>query len=215
MKTIVLATTNHNKVKRLKNLLKKLDIEVIPLNDIKQITEEPQETANTCGGIAIEKALYYVSRLPKNTIILTQDDTISFSGIDEIDNPGVHIKEPVIKKHGEFTDEKAAEYYVDLANKYGGSIPMTFHYGHALAIANDGERNFTKIVASESKLETRLVNHINKLETIPGYFLGAITQVKVDNEWIFWNDLTDEQLIKADIDLYNSISKLVQELGVI
>jgi len=214
MKKIIVATTNHNKVKRLKKLLKDLDFELVSLNEVEQNISEPQETAITCGGIAIEKALHYVLHLPKNTIVLTQDDTLSFEGIEESDNPGVHIKKPVVEKYGEFTDENAVDYYIDLANKYGGYIPMSFHYGHAVAIINDDERNLTKIVSGESVLEARLVNKVNKLETVPNYFMGAIMQVKINDEWIFWNDLTDEQLIESDVDLYKSISKILNEIGV-
>ena len=62
--------------------------------------------------------------LPTNTIVLSQDDTIQFEGISPEDNPGLHIKAPVIKEYGKFTDEYAAEYYKNLATKYGGSIPI-------------------------------------------------------------------------------------------
>lgn len=156
MKQLVIATTNSNKVRRLKLLLKDLDYEILSLNDIVSNIPEPNENANTPVGIAIEKAYHYVEYLPDDTLILTQDDTIQFEGVEDLDNPGVHIKSPVVKKYGEFTDEYAAEYYKNLANKYKGAIPMTFKYGHAVAIKqNNGGRKITKIVSGESKLKVR------------------------------------------------------------
>lgn len=210
-KTIVFATTNLNKVKRIQALLADLDVQVVSLNDLNFNIPDIIETATTCTAIAIEKALHYVSKLPKGTIVLTQDDTLVFEGIDAKDNPGIHIKEPVIDKYGEFTDINAANYYIDLANKYGGTIAARFEYGHAMAIIADDENDFIKIVAGESKLESRLVNKINKLEKSPGYFLSAIMEVKIDNNWISYNDITEEQQVKLDFDLKKSILKLLNE----
>lgn len=213
MKQLVIATTNLNKVRRLKLLLKDLDYEVLSLNDIVSTIPEPNENADTPVGIAIEKASYYVEYLPDNTLILTQDDTIQFECVEDSDNPGLHIKGPVVKKYGEFTDEYAAEYYKNLANKYGGSIPMTFKYGHAVAIKeNNGERKITKIVSAGSELKVRLVNEINKLEKSKGYFLAALMEAKVDNEWVKYNELDEDTLVKLDNDLYKSIKLLLESI---
>ncbi len=213
MKKIVIATTNLNKVKRMKLLLKDLDYEILSLNEIASAISEPNENADNPIGIAIEKASHYIKQLPDNTLILTQDDTIQFEGVEDSDNPGVHIKDPVIKKYGEFTDEKAAEYYRNLAQKYGGAIPMTFKYGHAVAIrTNNGERKITKIVSAESELKVRLVNKINKLEKSKGYFLAALMEVEINNEWIKYNELDEETLVKLDNDLYRSIKTLLDSI---
>ena len=37
-------------------------------------------------------------------------------------------------------------------------------------------------------------------------------EVKIDNEWIPYNDLTDDQLIDLDIDLKRSIISLLKEI---
>lgn len=208
---VVLATTNKNKVKRLKNLLKDLDIELVSLDEINLNIKEPDETADTCGGIAAQKASHYVTYLPKDTLVLTQDDTLSLEGVEECDDPKNHIKEPVVNKYGEFTDEFAIEYYVDLVNKYGGSIPISFHYGHAVAISTN-DRNYTKVISSESKLNGRLINEVKDLDKCKGYFLGAILQICINGEWKYWNDLTDDELVIADHDLYLSISKLLKDI---
>lgn len=213
MKRIIVATTNKNKVKRIKNLLKGLDYEILSLGDVNiNNIEEPEETKNTPEEIAMEKALYYARYLPDDTIVLSQDDTIQFEGVSKEDNPGVHIKAPIIKKYGEFTDKLAANYYKELAEKYGGKIPMTFKYGHAIAIRKGEERKVLKACCAESKLEVRLVNKINKLETVPGYFLAAIMEANINGRWVPYNDLEEEELVKLDIDLYNSITTLLENI---
>lgn len=213
MKQIVMATTNDNKVKRIKALLKDLEYNIVSLKEINaNDIDEPNEKANTPVDIAIEKVLHYANYLPNNTIVLTQDDTIIFDGIHEEDNPGVHIKEPVIKKYGKFTDELAAQYYKELADKYGGIIPMKFRYGHAVAIKENNGRIIKKVLGAESFLEVRLVNKIYKLEKVPGYFLAALMEANIDGKWIPYNDLDDETLVKLDKDLYYSIMTLLDNI---
>ena len=213
MKKLVVATTNNNKVERIKKLLKNLDYEIISLREYDNLNiGEPKETADTPTGIAIEKALYYANKLPEKTLILTQDDTLHFENIRKEDNPGLSIKEPVRKKYGYFTDEYAAEYYKSLAKKYGGTIPVSFRYGHAIAIKKEGERTVTKVIGANSKLEVRLVDKIYKLETVPGYFLSALMEAKVNGEWKKYNDLDEETLVKLDNDLYKSIKTLLENI---
>lgn len=213
MKKIVVATTNQNKVKRIKALLKNLDYEIVSLSDVtNEKIDEPEEIGTTPVDIAIEKALYYSKYLPNDTIVLSQDDTLVMEGIKKEDNPGMHIKRPVIEKYGEFTDEFAAEYYKSLAEKYGGSIPIYFKYGHAIAIKTTDERTIIKVVSAESILKLRLVNKINKLEKTPGYFLAALLEANINGKWIPYNDLDDNTLVELDLDLYNSISTLLKNI---
>lgn len=212
MKRVIIATTNENKVERIKKLLKGLDYEILSLKNIKSNIPEPEEKANSPEGIAIEKALHYVEYFPEDTLVLTQDDTIKLEGLKEEDDPKLSIKNPVRKKYGEFTDKLAAEYYSELAAKYGGTIPMTFNYGHAVAIKTKENRNIIKVIGASSKLEVRLVDKIHKLETVPGYFLAALMEANVNGKWIPYNDLDDKTLVKLDKDLYSSITYLLNNI---
>lgn len=138
---LVIATTNKNKIDRIKKILKEQNFDIVSFSDIiKDNIEEPLEYAETGLDNALEKAIYYVNYLKKNTLVITQDDTIELIGVEEQDEPKGHIKKPVVDKYGEFTDELAAKYYSDLANKYGGTIPMVFKYGHAVAIMTNKDR---------------------------------------------------------------------------
>lgn len=212
MKKIIVATTNANKVQRIKKMLKGLDYEILSLRDIKKDIPEPEEKANTPEGIAIEKALHYVEYFSNDTIVLTQDDTIKLEGLREEDDPKLSIKAPVRNKYGEFTDELAATYYSQLATKYGGTIPMTFNYGHAVAIKTKANRNIIKVIGASSKLKVRLVDRIHKLETVPGYFLAALMEANINGEWIPYNDLNDKILVELDKDLYDSITYLLENI---
>lgn len=210
---LVIATTNKNKVARIQNLLKETNFEVVGLSEIiKENIGEPEETAENGVDNAIEKAIYYVNYLPEDTIVLSQDDTIELIGVKEEDEPKGHIKAPVIKKYGKFTDELAAKYYSELADKYGGTIPMVFKYGHAVAVIETTDRMRKRIISAASKLEARLVNKIYKLDQCPGYFLAALMEVNINNKWIPYNDLTENQLINLDNDLKKSIISLLKDI---
>ena len=213
MEEIIVATTNNNKVKRIKRLLKNLDYKVLSLEDmgLKNIPEPP-ENASTPIDIAIEKAIYYSNYLPENKIILSQDETILLEGIKEEDDPKMHIKKPVINKYGSFTDEFAAEYYKDLANKYGGIIPMKFKYGIAVVKKEKNNNKISKkVFAKEALLSVRLTNQIHKLEKSPGYFFEALIEANVNNNWLRYNDLSEEILTDLDNDLYIAIIMLLKQ----
>ena len=213
MKKIVVATTNKNKVDRIKNLLKNDNYKIFSLSDlIDNNVKEPDEIFETGLDNSIIKSTYYVDYVQEGTIVLSQDDTIELVGISEEDDPKGHIKGPVLAKYGEFTDEIAANYYKDLANKYGGFIPMNFRYGHSVAIKKIDNKTHKKVLGMTSILKTRLVNEIYKLDKRPGYFLSALIEVEIDGKWVKYNDLDDNEIISLDSDLYDSIITMLKEI---
>lgn len=92
MRKILIATTNHNKVSRIKRLLADVPVEIISLADLLGELPEPAETAGSGIEIAAQKALGYVQYVDEGTVVLTQDDTISFEGVASEDNPVSPIK---------------------------------------------------------------------------------------------------------------------------
>jgi len=201
MKKVLFATTNKQKVKRLGLLTK---VKLISLDSLKYKIQEPEETGKDALDIAILKARHYYSGLKEKMPVLTQDDTLKLQ-VNPEDDPRNHIKEPVIKKYGEFTDENALKYYTNLAKKYGGTISMYFEYGHALCFS-DGEES---IRARKSKLEGRLVTEPCENESTKGYFLSAIMQVKIKNKWRYYSELTSKELTIADSGISKSLKKLL------
>ena len=92
MRKILIATTNHNKVSRIKRLLVDAPVEFISLADLPTELPEPAETAGSGIEIATQKALGYVQYVDEGTIVLTQDDTISFEGVASEDNQAHLLK---------------------------------------------------------------------------------------------------------------------------
>ncbi len=117
MRKILIATTNHNKVSRIKRLLADVPVEIISLADLPTELPEPAETAESGIEIAAQKALGYVQYVDEGTVVLTQDDTISFEGVASEDNPGAFIKEPVRLKYGNFTDDNAIKNITPILRK--------------------------------------------------------------------------------------------------
>ncbi len=213
MKKIVIATTNKNKVERIKKLLRNEDYEILSLSDvIDNSIPEPNEIFETGLDNSIIKSTYYVDYVPEGTIVLSQDDTMELVGVSQEDDPKGHIKGPVMAKYGEFNDEIAANYYIELANKYGGFIEVNFRYGHSIAIKKSNNKIYKKVLGKTSILKSRLVNEAYKLDKCPGYFLSSLMEVEIDGKWVKYNDLGDEELIKLDSDLYDSITSMLKEI---
>lgn len=212
MTKIIVATTNSSKVERMKRLFKNTDYEIVSIKEYGSNIPEPEETAETPEGIAMQKLTHYAKYLPANTLILSQDDTIKLENIREEDDPKMHIKKPVIEKYGEFTAQNAAKYYSELAHKYGGTIPITFNYGNALGIKKEGERTITKVLGTTSKLSARVVDSIHNLERNMTYFFDSILEENINGEWKRSNELTEDELIELDKDLYSAIQTLLENI---
>ena len=212
---IIFATTNVNKVKRIKNLLPNTPL--LSLSDFNTV-KDPPEVLSSALSIAAEKSLYYLDQLKIDTdhCALSQDDTIYFKNVDEEDQPYTSIKAPVIKKYGDFTDDNAVKYYADLANKYGGSIDFEFRYGHSIAkkSLNDAGRECLNLVSASSVLKGRLIPEAKNLDSYPGYFLAAMILVEVDGKEKYYSELTEEELVAVDKDLQQSIKWILNKTDV-
>ena len=201
MKQILFATTNKQKIGRLSLLT---SVKLVSLTDLSYRIPEPEETGKDALDISIVKARYYWSFLRKKIPVLTQDDSLKLE-VKPKDDPGSHIKNPVIEKYGEFTDKNAIFYYTNLARKYGGVIPMYFEYGHALCF-NDGELT---VKARKSKLVGRIVVKPKENDSTIGYFLSAIMQVKINDKWKYYSELSQKETIVVDSGISESLKKLL------
>ena len=201
---IIFATTNNNKINRLKNLLENTDIEILSLNNLPYKIKEPNEKGKTPSDIALNKALYYYEHLRDKIPVLTQDDTIQLYDINEFNQPMLSIKEPVIEKYGDFNDEFALKYYTKLASKYGGIIEMDFNYGFALVSENLQQ-------TESAQLRCQLVNTISSIIQ-PGYFLSSIIKVHIHDKLIYYSELTNQEQRYADRDLARAVKALLKKL---
>jgi hypothetical protein len=200
MKKILFATTNKNKVKRMKNFLGKIPYEIISLTDINQEIKEPPELGVDGVEIAKLKAYYYFSVLNEKIPVVTQDDTLNLYDIPESEIVRNSIKKPVVDAFGDFNDKSALRFYTQIANKYGGEVKMSFEYGHGFCDGN-------VLKASPSTLQGKLVSVPSKIFE-PGYFLTAIVKVGVGDEWKYISELSNEEYAIADKDLKKSVKYL-------
>lgn len=202
---ILFATTNQNKVNRIKKLFSDTDLDLSSLTNLDYKIDEPEETGKDGVENAIIKAKYYFEKLVVKVPVLTQDDTLFLSELSEEDNPKKDIKLPVIKKYGQFTDENAYNYYSDLIKKYGKEyLELEFRYGHA--ICSDGF-----VEGSSSVLAGRLYTEVNSTRT-PGYFLSDMMKVNVGGVWKYYSDLSEDELVEQDKDIKRSINGLIEKL---
>lgn len=201
---IIFATTNQNKVSRIRKFFKGTDFNFISLTNLDYKIEEPEENGKDGVENAIIKARYYYKNLKVKMPVLTQDDTLFLSGVLEEDNPKKDIKLPVITKYGQFTDENAYKFYSDLVKNYNKEyLDLEFRYGHVIC----GE-NFLE--GSNSVLSGRLYSQVNSIKT-PGYFLSDMVKVNIGNVWKYYSDLTEDELVEQDGDIKRSINGLLKK----
>lgn len=204
MKRVLFATTNQNKVKRMKNFLGKTPFEILSLTELNQEILEPIEVGADGVEVAKLKAYYYYNVLKDKLPVLTQDDTLNFYQISESDSIKISIKQPVIDAYGEFNDDNAIKYYTELAKEYGGEVKMSFEYGHGFF---DG----ISLKSNPSSLRGKMVSVPSK-HVEPGYFLTAIVKVNVGNGWKYISELSDAEYAKADWNLKKSVESLLSSL---
>jgi len=205
MKQVLFATTNNNKISRLKNFLVDIDVEILSLSDLDYQINEPEEVGKTPVEIAVNKAKHYWDNLKVKMPVIAQDDTIEFFNVPELSEPRLSIKKPVIEKYAEFNDGNAIKYYTELAGRYGNKINMRFNYGFGLC-----DKDIC--IGKDAKLDCVLVNEISKTIT-PGYFLTAIIKLSVNNQDVFYSEMSLGQQAIADSDLSTAVRFLLSKLN--
>jgi hypothetical protein len=203
LKVLLLATTNDNKITRIKKLLKDVDINILTLNDLSFSIEEPEEFGKDAMEIAMNKAKYYWEKTQHQYPVLTQDDTMDFLGnVIPEDDPSTSIKSPVVKAYGEFNTENAITYYSKLSEKYGGAVDFAFRYGHGYAD--------TEVVkGTTSSLYAKLVKEPKGIDQVGKYPLRALTKIKVGETFVYSADATEEEKVLADYDIKRALLELL------
>ncbi len=200
MKKILIATTNPGKIATNKAILSKLGYEGVSFADLGLHLEEPDETMLTAEEIATEKALGYAQQY-KDLPVLARDDTNTLIGVDEEDDPKNHNKAFVAKRAGEYTDDKGAQVFADIAHKYGGEVWTRFDWGYGLAWHQtdaDGKDEI-KVVHGLATTGDHLAKIVDKISPVkvPGFCFSPVIQVLVDGEWKYDSEFTEEDNWKA------------------
>lgn len=204
MKKILIATTNPNKVTRIKNLLRDMDFNLISLADLDYKIPEPEENQENAQAIALHKAKWYWKHLKEKMPVITQDDTLIIQGFPK--GTFKNLKPLVEAFFGDTTDESMIEYYATISRKHGGKVPSYFEYGHGYC---DG---------SHSKSQTSTLSFIlvdePKLDSTQGYPIVALMKVITgDGELKYYVDLTEEEKIELDVSLKQSLNELLLDLN--
>ena len=198
---IIFATTNTNKVSRIKNFMGSDELEVHTLDEYGSDFTDADESQSSPILIAENKAQHYFMQIDNNLPVLAQDDTIMIYPSGEAQEI-LSIKQPVTDKYGEFNDDNAIKYYTELAAQNGGELKLEFHYGFALA-TEEGTSSEPAILSGV------LASDIS--DTIqPGYFLTAIFKTESPSgEMKFMSEMDDAENAYADRDLKRAITKLL------
>jgi XTP/dITP diphosphohydrolase len=146
MRTLLIATTNHGKLREIRGILAELRVELISLEAFPDI-EEPEETGATFAENARLKALYYAA---KTRLPAVADD--SGLVIDALDGaPGVHSA----RWHGDHYPTKFAVIQRELAAR--GLATSAARFVAHIAVADAGRILFeaTGVVDGEIASEPR------------------------------------------------------------
>ncbi|MDP4009988.1 MAG: non-canonical purine NTP pyrophosphatase [Candidatus Shapirobacteria bacterium] len=205
MQDILIATTNQNKVGRIKRLLDLTKINVLSLKDLNYQIDPPKETGQDGLENALLKANYYYHNLKSPIPVLSQDENIFLAEVSPDENPGKDIKLPVINTYGEFNDENAKKYYTNLVRKYNKKfLNLEINYSYALCWQ-------PFLQGSTSILSARLFSQPNTTNT-PGYFLADLMKLKSGNTWKYFSDLTEQELIYQDRFAQKILNDLIKKI---
>ena len=73
-------------------------------------------------------------------------------------------------------------------------------------------RKILKTVSAISRLDFILVNEAYNLEKVHGYFLSALTKAKVNDEWKYNSDLSDDEKVLVDDDIKKTVLTLIKKI---
>jgi inosine/xanthosine triphosphate pyrophosphatase family protein len=183
---ILFASTNADKLKRFKVMCEGLPIQIISLHDLGYEIPEPDETGSNERENALIKSRYYYNSLTEKMIVVSQDDGMNLIGVDDVDNPGDHLKRKAAQMYGDSSDENLHKFLSYLTAKYetieaklvwsfavyDGSISRGFEYFW--------EGNLVNSVSTVLHTNAPIESHL---------------QVKVGDKEVFASELTEADFL--------------------
>ncbi len=128
---LIYGTYNPAKFESMKNIVKKLDIQLIPLSSLGQPLIASDETGHDPLSNAEEKAINYYKQLKRP--IFSCDSGLYFRGVNQSEQPGVKIRRVNGKR---LTDDEMIMHYSKLASSYGGDLFAYYKNAICLVIDN-------------------------------------------------------------------------------
>lgn len=127
---LLYGTTNSQKIKHMKALLKNVNVKVLSFADIKY---DPTEIVDECGNCPLEnarqKAINYYKQY--NIPVFSCDSGLYIEGLKADEQPGVYVRRVNGK---ELTDSQMINYYANLAASNGGQIKAKYKNAICLVI---------------------------------------------------------------------------------
>ena len=120
---VLFATTNPAKVKKYAEELKKRDIELLTINDLKIKLKVEENGKNAIENAYLKaKAYYDVTKIPT----IGMDNNLFIEELPEEKQPGTYVRRVNGK---ELNDDEMIEYYTNLVKEYGGRLTAKWVYG--------------------------------------------------------------------------------------
>jgi len=201
---VFFAGTNAGKIADFKQALQNAKIEVLTLQDLDYEITEPAENGQNNLQNAQIKAEYYWQNLREKMPVIAQDNAKFLEGVDESDQPKEDIKGIVEAKFGNSEPKTMVKFYQEIATKYGGRIRAVENIAICLF---DGQNISNEVVEIETFLTDKYTGNID-----PFYPISALSQVKIDKEFKFWQELTAEEKAEYLQPLTNKYQKLISDL---
>ncbi|MBE5884405.1 MAG: hypothetical protein E7291_08340 [Lachnospiraceae bacterium] len=190
---ILYGTGNPAKLAAMKRRLKKLDIELIGLKDLKEkglkIPEVP-ENGNTPLENARQKAKAYYDAF--GMPVFSCDSGLFFDNVPDDIQPGVHVR---TVKGKYLTDEEMIAYYAGLARQYG---KLVARYKNAICLVLD-ETHIYEAMEPSMESETFIITDIPH-STIrkKGFPLDSLSIDRKTNKYYY--DLSAEELDQVAVE---------------
>ena len=185
---VLFATTNPAKVKRYEEGLKRKNIELITLKDLKLNLHVEETGKNALENAYLKaKAYYEKTKIPS----IGMDNSLFIEELPEEKQPGTHVR----RVHGkELTDEEMIEYYTNLVKENGGRLTAKWVYGMVIYDGKKVEKY------TWNKSDFYLVDEPCKQRN-QGYPLDSISRIPKWNK--SWLELTEEERKEYEVENQN------------
>lgn len=190
---LLFGTGNQAKLSAMKSRLKKLDIELIGLNDLKAkgitIPNVPED-GNTPLENARQKAMTYYEafQIP----VFSCDSGLYFDDVPDEVQPGVHVRNVNGKC---LSDEEMIEYYAGLAKKYGN---LTARYKNAICLVMDEKHIYEAMEPSMESEKFILMDTPHSAVRKKGFPLDSMSIDIKTNQYYY--DLPAEKLEQVAVE---------------
>lgn len=200
MKELVIGTTNSAKVDQIRGALATLNLKVLGIKDLGDVTlPQIKEDGQTAVENAHKKAAAYAKVLKR--LVFSMDNALYFDDLPADEQPGLHVRR-IGKGNDSHDDDAMIDYYSKLINRLSkdtGETKGYWEFGICIASPSGSHRE-TAIVSP------RLFRSIVSRVRVPGYPLESmqvdpdsgkyISEMSEKEQALFWQKAIGAKLMK-------------------